>query len=171
LKNDAPDHDMLGHPNSIPAKSQLQIPNDFPLELNEPLLQDLGSPLPTPPQQSMAKDSIFRWIENTDPDFDSQPRDFPESIPLPPSRGTTPEMEQQDDTFPMTLPLRTHDRSNEVAGATQSDGATATRSPYNMVFGGMPVIPRASSLGAERGLEVDDEVWKLAPLETTSSPS
>jgi hypothetical protein len=154
LNNDAPDHDMISLANSIPT--------------NKPLLQDLRSPLPTPPQKSMAKDSIFRWIENTGPNLDSQPQDFPQDIPLPLSRGSTPVMEQQDNA-PVASSLTTHDRKDTVAGSSRSDDATATTLPHNMAFGAMTAVPRPPSLGNERGLEADDGVWKVAPLETASS--
>lgn len=154
--NDAPDREMASLANTIPADSKLQPSN--------------GLPLATPPQKPMAEDSIFRWIETTDPDFDSQPHGFPQGTPLALSQGVTSTVEQQDNALTLPLPLRTHDWSDTVAGSTRSDDATASTLPSHMAFGAITAVPRAASLGAEQSLEVDDGLEKVEPRETKSVP-
>lgn len=168
--NDAPVQDMASPTNSISADSALLPPNGLPLVPNDPLREEIGTPLATPLQKPVAKDSILRWMDNTDPDIDSQPHGFPQGTPLALSQGITSTVEKEDNALTLPLPVRTHDWGATVAGSTRSDDATASTLPYHMAFGAITPVPRARSLGAEQGFEVDDGLWKVEPLETTSVP-
>ena len=158
LCDDAPVQGMVSPPNSGIVISQPLSHKGLPLVIDETLLHDRGSPLATPPYNPLAKNRVARWIEDTEDTIstlDIQPHDFPQGTPLASSEDVTPVMGQQHRS---TVPIM-----------ARSASTPASTLPYNIALGAVAAAPRASSLGAEQGLEVDDKLRKTAPLENTSS--
>jgi hypothetical protein len=146
LKHDiAPDQGMVSPPNSIPADSRIDK-----MDCSEPLLHDHGSPLATPPTNNlMSTERVARWVAGIDtPPLSMQ---FETSVKL--LGGVT----DKDVTQGSRAPFQWNDEN------VQSVKSAGARMIANTAMDSTTARPPAQSLGAEQSLELDEELWDIAP--------
>jgi hypothetical protein len=167
--DDVRDQDMISDPNSIPVDPELGSLKGYPLRFNESVLQDQGTPLATPPplDNPMAKERIARWVDDVDPDIVPQIANLEPQTSIDRSGDATQGTEQQHDAIPKR---RDHQWSDTVAVSIRSQGAQTTTLPYASASSATTATHRPASVGAERSLEVDEDLRPAATLPTTTSP-
>jgi hypothetical protein len=141
----APGQGMVSPPNSIPAESRIDK-----MDSSEPLLHDHGSPLATPPTNNlMSTERVARWVAGIDtPPLSMQ---FETSVNL--LGGVTDKYMTQASRAPFQW-------NDENVQSVKSAGARTTA---NTAMDATTARPPAPSLGAEQSLELDEDLWDIAP--------
>jgi hypothetical protein len=143
--DDALDQGMVSPPNSIPANSRVAK-----MDASEALLHDHGSPLATPPiNNSLTTEMVSRWVESVH----TPPPSVLYEIPVNWSSDVTDKDKHEVARTP-------YQRNDENAHSTRSAGAvTTTNTALDASTARLP----SPSLGAEQSLQIDDELWDVAP--------